>query len=187
MAEEVIQHENSVPLNSLMIWIHMKLFYCWLKSKDEERGKDFHPGVTEVHKAEVQPHCCAQMWRLHSFIIVCLFTHNSLPGFCLRVLLSIVTRVLAMCGETIHIFVRVSVESHSSLLFPRCDSVQEQLSLSVMPSVALCFSEPLSVFRPNQQLNALILLTFSSAMSQVMWRNFSLNSGRWAAELVRAE
>lgn len=156
--KEIIRNENSVQFNRLMMWIHMKLFYCRLKSKDEEGSRDFHTGVTEVHKTEVQPQTCAQMWRLHSFIIVCLFTHNSLPGFCLRVLLSLVTRVLAMCAETVHIFVRVSVESNSSLLFPRCDGVQQQLSLSVMPSVALSFSQPLAVFRPNQQLNALIIL-----------------------------
>lgn len=59
--KEIIQHENSVQFNRLMMWIHMKLFYCRLRSKDEEGSRDFHTGVTEVHKAEVQPQTCAQM------------------------------------------------------------------------------------------------------------------------------
>lgn len=182
MEEEVIQHENSLPLNSSMIWIHVKMFYCWQKNKDEAGGKNVLPGETQAHK--VQPQSCAQMWRLHNLIIVCLFTRNSLPGFCLRLLPYVVTRVLAMCVETIHISVRVSAESHSSLLRPHslCYS-SFAFSLAVCGSLLFGATFRLQtqpVAKCSHLINLLIML-------QMTCRNFSLNSGRWAAELLRAE
>lgn len=38
--EEVIQHEKSVPLNRLMIWIHMKLFSADRKVKTRNAEKN---------------------------------------------------------------------------------------------------------------------------------------------------